>query len=136
MVNAWLGLRSDGPSHYTLDSQAYNNIYWNVLVTESGLPNNDYDFCSGSLAAFSEPHGISNGAYPFVSPMGAFPFVSTNNLHILATVGPAYPAQKGVSLPSPYNFDMDGNVRGAGGGWDIGAYQTQAGLVALAPPQG
>jgi hypothetical protein len=32
--------------------------------------------------------------------------------------------QNGVSLSAPYNTDPDGNVRGTGGNWTIGAYQT------------
>jgi hypothetical protein len=32
-------------------------------------------------------------------------------------------AVPGVSLPSPYNMDMDGNTRGADGTWDRGAYE-------------
>ena len=135
VANVWMGIRSDGASHYTLDSRGCNNLYWNVLIPESGFPTNDYDFSNWSLALYNEPHGVGNGAYPFVAPLGAYPFVSTNNFHILATVGPNYPSHKGVSLPSPYNIDLDGNVRGADGAWDIGAYQTPFGL-APAPPAG
>jgi hypothetical protein len=29
----------------------------------------------------------------------------------------------GVTLGAPYNVDLDGNVRGAGSAWDIGAYE-------------
>jgi len=30
---------------------------------------------------------------------------------------------QGISLPAPYNVDPDGNIRGANGAWDVGAFQ-------------
>jgi len=33
------------------------------------------------------------------------------------------PTSAGVTLPSPYDIDPAGNIRGANGNWDIGAYQ-------------
>jgi hypothetical protein len=46
----------------------------------------------------------------------------------------------GTALSSPYNIDMYGNVRGADGNWDRGAFEysgggTSAGAAPLAPPQ-
>jgi hypothetical protein len=38
----------------------------------------------------------------------------------------------GASLPAPYNQDADGNTRGTGGAWYIGAYQYQGAVPA--PP--
>ena len=50
------------------------------------------------------------------------PFVDylVNDFHITSEIN-------GYSLPSLYNTDMDGNVRGADGVWDIGAYEYVSG---------
>lgn len=40
----------------------------------------------------------------------------------------------GTNLPSPYNVDMAGNTRGAGGVWDLGAYQYVSGASDTNPP--
>jgi len=40
----------------------------------------------------------------------------------LTSQSPAIDA--GVDLGSPYNLDMDGNLRGQGAGWDIGAFES------------
>ncbi len=42
----------------------------------------------------------------------------------------------GVSLASPYNMDMDGNLRGTGGTWDRGAYQYVVSANRPSPPTG
>ena len=43
----------------------------------------------------------------------------------------------GTNLPSPYNVDMAGNIRGAGGVWDLGTYQyVSGGTSTLLPPTG
>src|SRR5262249_37086494 len=95
-----------------------NNIYW---VAASGLPDNDYDLCNGSL---SETHGLGNAANPFVNLTG-------QNYHINS--GSA-PVNHGTPLGPPYNIDKDGNVRGADGSSDIGAYEYSTGVGDTNPP--
>jgi hypothetical protein len=41
---------------------------------------------------------------------------------------------RGTPLGPPYNIDKDGNVRGADGSWDIGAYEYNTGVVDTNPP--
>jgi hypothetical protein len=106
---------------YMPGSRGRNNIYWNTTVpgtpgfqqAYAGLPDNDYDF---SNLAFFEPHAITNGANPFVS-------TNARDYHLVANIGANYPRDKGLTLNSNFRIAFDGNVRGADGSWDIGAYE-------------
>jgi hypothetical protein len=40
----------------------------------------------------------------------------------------------GVALSAPYNLDPDGNVRGADGTWDLGAFEFRANSNPPSPP--
>jgi len=40
----------------------------------------------------------------------------------------------GVALSAPYNLDPDGNVRGADGTWDLGAFEFRTGGADMTPP--
>jgi hypothetical protein len=48
---------------------------------------------------------------------------ATRDYHIVSTIGTGYPRNAGYNVGSPYNTDPDGNMRGADGTWDIGAYE-------------
>jgi parallel beta-helix repeat protein len=50
--------------------------------------------------------------------------ISSDDFHIQAT-SPC--RDKGTDLGSPFNIDMDGNLRGVDGAWDIGAYEYTSG---------
>jgi hypothetical protein len=91
-----------------------NNLFYNIGV-EFGPATHDYNWVSGDSEG--EQHGIANGSYPFVN-------VAAHGYHILDTVGPGLPKDRGVNLGAPYNLDLDGVARGANGGWDIGAYES------------
>jgi len=58
-------------------------------------------------------HNLIGGSNPFVG--------YTRFDYHLAPGSPAIHA--GVTLGAPYNVDVDGNLRGAGSAWDIGAYE-------------
>lgn len=99
-------------------SQIRNNLYWTNQNNDawnagSTVADRDYEFAGGTAVG---AHSISGGSNPFVNYSG-------KDFHIVGTVGATYPKDKGVSLDSMYNSDLDGNTRGADGSWDIGAYQ-------------
>jgi hypothetical protein len=131
VVNAYEGVAFEGGS-WASGSQGRNNIYYNIWgglsssPTES-LPDDDYDFSDRSQGNnFGDgTHDIANGNQPFVN-IGV-------NYHIVGTMGAGYPRDKGLALGAPFNMDMDGNVRGADGAWDIGAYEFTPGAGATNP---
>jgi len=73
----------------------------------------------------SQPHSIyAAGQSPFVN-------AAAQNYRITAAISAVLPRNQGVALTSPagqsFNVDMDGNIRGSDGAWDIGAYEYPAG---------
>jgi hypothetical protein len=113
MANIWIPVLTVDGGSYAPGSKGRNNIYWNNAVDGGGLPDDDYDLCSGSC---SGSHSISSGSNPFVNLAG-------KDYHIISTVGTRYPKDKGANLGSAFNIDIDGNIRGSDGAWDIGAYE-------------
>ncbi len=122
VVNVPMGNRVANGGIYAAGSQARNNLYWNSAA--GGLPDNDYEFANSTL---SETSGIANGANPFVNYSG-------QNYHIVSNLSATLPRNKGAALGVPFNVDLDGNVRGADGTWDIGAYEYNAGTSDTTPP--
>ena len=107
----WSGVDNSG-------AQVINNIFYNTSLGSAGEFDDYNAFYKGSGAA--ETHGITSMASDaLVSP-------STGNFHISATVGVNYPRDKGETLTAngSMNVDPDGNIRGANGAWDIGAYEV------------
>jgi hypothetical protein len=104
-----------------------NNIYWN-----SGQPSaqalagtaHDYNYSDGAISG--ETHSVSRGSNPFVNLSGL-------DFHIISTIASSYPRDKGIALAAPYNVDPDGNIRGANGAWDIGAYEYGSAGTTPAP---
>lgn len=105
---------------------AFNNLYYNNTGNAVGPQyfTHDYSFFSGNIrtegcttscdldpdAAASEVHGQDSSGDPFVDWVnGDYRLKTSTNA--------------GMSLPSPYNTDMNGNTRGADGLWDRGAYE-------------
>ncbi len=125
VVNVYMGIRSGGSglTSWTSDSQQRNNIFWNISSGGNGLglPGGDYDF---TQAANAETHGIGNGSNPFVNYAGA-------NYHIVTNIAAACPRNKGIALTAPYSVDLDGNLRGGDGAWDMGVFEAAG---AVAPP--
>ncbi|MGZ3804262.1 MAG: hypothetical protein ACXVB4_08645 [Pseudobdellovibrionaceae bacterium] len=113
----WQGILEAGGT-WASGSVERNNIYWGGTAGP-GLPNADYNFCSGTCTG---SNSISNGSNPFVN-------LTAHDYHIVSTVGAKYPKDKGVTLASPFNLDRDGNTRGADGFFDIGAYEYNNGTV-------
>ena len=121
VANSWITSNCGNGGAWARSCAARNNILWNLTVPGPGLPNNDYDFCSGTLGA-REPHGINHGSYPFLSRQGRYPYVSTNNLQIVPTVGAKFPAGKGVNLGQRVDEDAYGNAWPTVGNWSMGAH--------------
>ena len=92
-----------------------------------GLGTDDYNLSDASL---SGAHSISGAT------TNVFVNYAARNYHIVTNIGSLFPRNAGVALGAPYNIDFDGNVRGADGAWDIGAYEAggSPGIVDVTPP--
>ena len=120
----WWGILASHGGIYAPGSQGRNNIWWNM--PPSGLPDEDYDLCSRSGCPGS--HSISNGTDPFINH-------SDHDYHIVSTVGPMYPRNKGVNLGLTFIVSKIGVSRGADGAWDIGAFEFPSSSSALSFPR-
>jgi hypothetical protein len=100
--------------------QARNNLFYTTTgwdYSYSSNFNKDLDWCSPSAncsdiaAEANKQAGTGN---PFVNLVG-------EDFHLTAATN------AGQTLPAPYNVDMFGNVRGADGVWDRGAFEFGSG---------
>ena len=121
-------LAGNGAGSWLPGCVSSNNIFFNVGAAPLGFNGNqDYNLASG---ANTEAHGIGNAS------ASIFVNYAAQNYHIVTNVGSLFPRNMGVALGAPYNIDFDGNVRGADGAWDIGAYEAggSSRIVDLTPP--
>lgn len=101
-----------------------NNLYYNCQDPYShwsGLTW-DYNWANTSSNVSGEAHSIGNGSNPFVNYSGL-------NFQIVSNISSTFPRGKGIALSSAYATDLNGNVRGADGSWDIGAYEYVSSVV-------
>ena len=80
--------------------------------------------------SFTYNSGTLGSSTMFVNESTGNPVVA--DFHLTAAGATTF-ANKGKALAAPYNLDPDGNVRGADGGWDIGAFEY-GGTKAPTPP--
>jgi hypothetical protein len=124
-----------GFSNMVSGSEVANNVFENVSPNSEGPPpnanHNAYTLSgasdAGSGSLYYSP-GSLGASTLFVNESPGNPVAA--DFHLTAT-GAATLAS-GKTLPAPYNIDPDGNVRGAGGTWAIGAFQPPS--QAPAPP--
>jgi hypothetical protein len=106
-------------------SSATNNIFYNCASPNfAKFPTHDYNYFINSGGTHSEAHGTSaTSGDPFVNYAGLDFRLKANT-------------NSGSSLPSPYNIDPLGTVRGVNGTYDRGAYQFNGNSsnLTLLPP--
>jgi len=126
IVDLPLGTRFDQGAS-TSGCVSRNNLYWNT--GNSGYQTgwtHDHNFYSGATEGGSGD--IGSGTQPFASYVANS---TTSDYHIISTVGAKFPRDKGASIApvsgQTINLDPDGNIRGADGTWDIGAYEYSTG---------
>jgi hypothetical protein len=117
-VNLATGIRVANDGSWT-NCQSYNNLF-----IQAGDPL-AYGFGNGAddylLADTLAPglHSISL-ALPSI-----FVDYADGNYNIVTNIGLGFPRNAGLNLGPPYNLDPNGNIRGADGAWDIGAFEVQ-----------
>jgi hypothetical protein len=114
-ININTNLTDVSPSYFQ------NNLFIDV---DAGSIN----FSDGGAAVTS--HNIITNSYTIISSAGntnvlpaPFAWEWVRNLRLAAG---STPINAGTSIGSPVNIDPDGNERGSGGVWDIGAYEYQS----------
>jgi hypothetical protein len=117
---------------------AQNNLWWNCsgnyaqIYARGGMSHDYNTFLNTAI----EASNTTLQAHEYQAPTGAAnPFLSVNtkDFHISSeTMAPHL--NDGIPVALPFNTDMDGNVRGADGTWERGAFEFSIG-VALKPPQ-
>jgi hypothetical protein len=125
-------------------SYTYNNIFYNVSnqptyqsATGAVIIDSNYNAYTSGKPAADGANSITFTGNPFVNiPSSTQPVGSIGDFHLTAAMQAQF--QKGYPitniLPADgfINVDRDGNVRGSGGNWYIGAYQY-AGVTPAAP---
>ena len=100
----------------------YNNVIYKIESLGSNpadIKNNVFYQVDNAATYLSLANNYVAPSNPFVDPAGG-------NFH-LNSDSPV--RDIGVDLGAPYNFDPDGNERGADGKWDMGAYEySQTGM--------
>lgn len=114
----------------TMTGEIANNVWENVNKNGSCpiCSYNAYSLsgnASGETGSFTYTKGTQ-----FVSESSGNPLAA--NFHLTAAGVTAF-ANKGKALSVPYNMDADGNIRGADGGWDVGAYEYHTSQAPGAP---
>jgi hypothetical protein len=107
----------------------YNNLNLSSASCGAGSEtrNNLFYGSGGAFTCGTSTNNLQTATDPFVNLAG-------KDFRIKATIGSAYPRDKGISLGSSYNTDMLGTLRGgADGTWDIGAFEYTSGSEAGPP---
>ncbi len=116
----------------TMTGEIANNIWENVNKNGScSICNHNAYSLSGNSSGETGSFSYTPGTQ-FVSESPSSPLLA--NFHLTAAGVTAF-ANKGKALAAPFNMDADGDVRGADGGWDIGAYEYHT-SQAPSPPTG
>lgn len=129
---AWLGF-----SGMASGSEVANNIFENVTSNaQSAPPNASHNAYSvsgssdGGTGSFYYSPGSLGASKMFINESPNNPIAA--DFHLTAAGIAAFGV--GKVLPAPYNIDPDGNVRGSGGSWTVGAYQVATPSGTPAPP--
>jgi hypothetical protein len=123
-------------------SLVYNNIFFNVQndIEQSTSDYNAYNYSSlgGYSWNSSETHSFTFSGNPFVNipPASPQPGMTTQFGDFRLTAASALTFQNGLvlALDGFINYDLNGNQRGNGGHWYIGAYQNSGATSNSTPP--
>jgi len=127
----WLGF-----SNMVKGSEVANNIFENITSDAQSTPpdpnHNAYSISSANdngNGSITYNPGRLGASTMFENESPSNPIAA--DFHLTATGASTF--ANGKILPAPYNMDPDGNVRGSGGSWTMGAYQA-SGTTRPSPP--
>jgi hypothetical protein len=125
-VGMIIGVNLANGGSWNSSNASTNNIYFQTGGSHGfGKGHDDYDL---SDAANTETHGIGGAT------TNIFVNFAAQNYQIVSNIAAAYPRNKAFTLAAQYATDFNGNVRGADGAWDIGAYEYNPGGSDTTPP--
>ncbi len=112
---------------YGSGNYVYNNVFYGLNSHYfRGSPTIDYNYYSKMYMLYyyvQQPHDtpVYDGGNGYYSTITSDPFVNSaaGDFRLSA----ALTGYTGLTLSSPYNYDMLGNARGADGTWDRGTYE-------------
>lgn len=123
----------------------FNNTFHNISLgtvrfsDSPSCPNGEYR----NNIAYQASHTTSQGGCSLAASnnvtctsTGCWVNATGRDYHLVSTTGSGFGRNAGTSLTSTYNTDRDGNIRGADGTWDVGAYEYPGATTQLAPPTG
>lgn len=121
-VNGYRGIAINAPLNPESESYIRNNLFVDITSGSAiHVPGgNDYVTVSDNLILDSSGYDV------FVDPGSTgvlnapYDWQYVRDLHLRSG---SSPINAGADLGNPFNIDMDGNVRGQDGAWDIGAYE-------------
>ena len=114
-TNTCSGRLMYGPPAGTATVSIFNNITWNTLAADTGgggRVTTDYNSYYGGSTKVSD-----GGAHSLTLPEDPFFNSAAFDFRLAAATN------IGLSLPAPYNADINGKIRGADGTWDRGAFE-------------
>lgn len=112
------------------DMKIYNNTFVNLPLPAIRVM--EASVCSGvdirnNLMVNTGGIALQNGGSGVTSVNNVDSTTSAFVNHSADNYQLAGPTAAGTPLPSPYNVDVDGKIRGADGVWDVGAYEYSLG---------
>ena len=121
-INCDNGYRNGCWIGHDVAATVYNNIVANSIASIGAnfTGTKDYNAYFNTTSTPSETHGQVGAVAPFISVSNPRLTTRTNS---------------GYTLPSPYNYDVDGNVRGSDGSWGRGAFEFGNNNPNPAPPK-
>ena len=97
-------------------NKTYNNLWYNCNNVNFDGTEHDYNAFSDDTAHGENHAQTSLNSSIFINYTG-------DNFQL------AMPTNSGkIDIGAPYNIDMNGNIRGADGTWDMGAYEYNSGV--------
>jgi hypothetical protein len=134
------GWVSTNSAAMTGSTYVYNNIFFNASndIGGAGVTSDynayNYTTLGGYSWNSSEKHSFTFTGTPFVSiPPLSQPVGTIGDFHLTAAVQAQFQHGLALATDGSLNKDLDGNTRGTGGFWYIGAYQYQSGQAQPTP---
>lgn len=125
-------LNSTGQKAIQLAGPTSNVLVYNCTFYDIGAPPAVY-VNGGTMTGTSAvrnclvPNGSVGGAGTLSNNITAnvncFVNAAGDDFNIVGTIAPNFPRDAGVTLPAAYQVDRNGNIHGADGTWDVGAYE-------------